>query len=83
MTIDTDLARAVRAAVAAGASSDDFGAIPVPDAYVGAYLRAEDAETIGKLPRGKRPSLALQVERGADAGARARRGAHRDVRLER
>jgi crotonyl-CoA reductase len=62
MTIDTDLARAVRAAVAAGASSDDFGAIPVPEAYVGAYLRAEDAETIGKLPREqKRPSLALQV----------------------
>ena len=62
MTIDTELARAVRAAVAGGASSDDFGAIPVPDAYVGAYLRAEDAETIGKLPREeKRPSLALQV----------------------
>ena len=50
MTIDTPLARAVRAAVADGANSDDFGAIPVPGTYVGAYLRAEDAETIGKLP---------------------------------
>ena len=84
MTIDTDLARAVRAAVAGGASSDDFGAIPVPETYVGAYLRAEDAETIGKLPRAeKRPSLALQRRRGADARAGARRGADRDLRLER
>ena len=62
MTIDTELARAVRAAVSSDASSDDFGAIPVPESYVGAYLRAEDAETIGKLPREeKRPSLALHV----------------------
>jgi crotonyl-CoA reductase len=62
MTIDTDLARAVRAAVAGGAGSDEFGAIPVPESYVGAHLRAEDAETIGKLPRAeKRPSLALRI----------------------
>src|SRR4051794_11111960 len=62
MSIDTDLTRAVRSAVAAGAGSEDFAAIPVPGAYVGAYLRAEDAETIGKLPRAeKRPSLALRV----------------------
>ncbi len=62
MTIDTELARAIRGAVTSGAGSDDFGAIPVPESYVGAYLRAEDAETLGKLPRAeKRPSLALQV----------------------
>ena len=42
-------ARVTRVVVAAGASGDDFGAIPIPASYVGAHLRAEDADTIGKL----------------------------------
>ena len=59
----SDLTRAVLQAIDAGASSEEFAAIPVPETYTGVALHAEDAETIGKLPRDeKRPSLAMHVE---------------------
>ena len=63
LTKTSDLTQAVLQAIDAGASSEEFGAIPLPDTYTGVALHAEDAETLGKLPREeKRPSLAMHVE---------------------
>ena len=60
--LSTHLARAVRAAIDAGASSEEWAALPVPESYVGAALHAADAETFGKLPRDqKAPSQAVHV----------------------
>jgi crotonyl-CoA reductase len=61
--VDTDLTRAVLEAVDASAPSEEFGAIPLPDTYLGVALHADEAETVGKLPRGeKKPSLAMHLE---------------------
>jgi crotonyl-CoA reductase len=59
----SDLTTAVLSAIDAGASSDEFAAIPLPASYTGVALHADEAETIGTLPRDeKRPSLAMHVE---------------------
>ena len=47
----SDLTKAVLRAVDAGASSEEFAAIELPDSYTAVALHAEDAETLGKLPR--------------------------------
>jgi crotonyl-CoA reductase len=61
--LTTDLTTAVLAAVEAGASSEEFAAIPLPEAYAGVALHADEAETLGKLPREqKKPSLAMHLE---------------------
>jgi crotonyl-CoA reductase len=62
-SVDSDLTRAVLAAVEAGAGSDEFAAISLPDAYYAVAVRAEDAERIGSLPRAeKSPSLAMRYQ---------------------
>ena len=59
----SDLTKAVLRAIDAGASSEEFAAIDLPDSYTAVALHAEDAETLGKLPRAeKRPSAAMHVE---------------------
>ena len=59
----SDLTKAVLRAIDAGASSEEFAAIELPDSYTAVALHAEDAETLGKLPRAeKRPSPAMHVE---------------------
>ncbi len=56
------LSRQVTEALAADATSEEWGAIPVPEAYLGSALSAEDADTLGKLPRDeKRPSAAMRL----------------------
>jgi crotonyl-CoA reductase len=61
--MSSDLTRNVLAAVAAGASKEEFAAIPLPAEYTGVAIHADEADTLGKLPRGeKRPSLAMHHE---------------------
>src|SRR4051794_16865618 len=62
-TTASELTNAVLQAIDAGAPGEEFGAIPLPEAYTAVALHAEDAETLGKLPRSeKKPSLAMHVE---------------------
>lgn len=59
----TRLAGDVLAALAADATPEEFGAIPVPTEYRAVALHAADIDTIGALPRGeKRPSMAMHVD---------------------
>ncbi len=59
----SELTGAVLAAIDTGADSAHFGAIPLPETYTGVALHADEADTLGKLPREeKRPSLAMHVE---------------------
>jgi crotonyl-CoA reductase len=61
--VETDLTRAVLDAVESSAPAEAFGAISLPDEYLGVALHADEAETVGKLPRDeKRPSLAMHLE---------------------
>src|SRR3954452_24466227 len=62
-TTASELTNAVLQAIDAGAPGEEVGAIPLPEAYTAVALHAEDAETLGKLPRSeKKPSLAMHVE---------------------
>ena len=76
----SDLTKAVLHAIDAGASSEEFAAIdPSPFQYTGVALHADEAETLGKLPRAREAAVAGHARRaGAHARARARRGADRD-----
>ena len=58
----SELSKAINDAITAGASSDEFGAIAVPESYRGAHVHADDTERVTALPSAeKRPSDALRV----------------------
>lgn len=61
--VTSELSRQVVQAIEAGAASEEFAAIAVPEAYRAVALHADDAERIGALAKeDKRPSLAMHVE---------------------
>ena len=61
--VTSELSRQVVQAIEAAAASEEFAALPVPEAYRAVALHADDAERIAATPKDeKRPSLGMHVE---------------------